>query len=371
MNDPLNLLEELANGSLSDQTGLASYPATVLNRVAHIDGDFIAYQVSAESKAELDPLDPTPRKSFEDMKHNAQRAADHLRRLSGAERYVLHLTPTGSTKGGRAASAIQKPYQGNRAGKEKPEFLDKIRAFMVHDLGGTAHLDQEADDGLAQSLYQADDPYLAVVVSKDKDLRMVEGLHCDPVTGEFFLVEKGDFGYIAIDDTKSTKKLVGYGPKFFWAQLLMGDAADNVAGVPCVSGKFWQGLFPSEKYTKAVNDLIVLGHTVNYVGETKVVTSTRERCQKFIAAEDSKSKKVGVVAAYELLKDVTNNKDAFQLLKQAFASALEIGHVYSHWETGKIVTPTQALLGDMRMTWMRRTKNPDDVLVWLKEQGCL
>lgn len=371
MNNELNLLDELAIGSLSDQTGLANYPEVIADRVAHIDGDFIAYQVSAESKAELDPLDPTPRKSFEDMKHNARRAADHLRRLSGAERYVLHLTPTGSTKGGRAAAAVQKPYQGNRVGKEKPAFLDAVRSFMVHDLGGIAHLDQEADDGLAQALYQAKDPYLAVVVSKDKDLRMLEGMHCDPVTGEFTKIGKGDFGSIWIDRSKSTAKLVGYGPKFFWAQLLMGDAADNVSGVPCVSGKFWQSRLPSEAYTKAERDLNALGWTVQYTGETAVITKTRERCLKLIEVENGKTKKVGAIAAFDLLEPCTTNQEAFKLVKEAFASALDVGHEYKHWETAKPATPTQALLGDMRMTWMRRTKNPDDVIVWLKEQGCL
>ena len=41
---------------LPDQTGGDEYPLPVAGRVAHIDADFMCYQVSAETKDELDGI---------------------------------------------------------------------------------------------------------------------------------------------------------------------------------------------------------------------------------------------------------------------------------------------------------------------------
>ena len=220
------------------------YPPTVPNRVSHIDADFMAYQVSAESKAELDPDDPTPRKTLEDMRHNAKQAVDHIRRLAAAERAVLHTTHK-SNKGGRDRTAILKPYQANRADRDnRPEHLDAIREFLGAGVGDTTgvfegrnHTQQEADDGMTQALYA--DFENAILCSADKDLYMVPGWKMDMQT---YVISRQDdhFGYIEIDDSKSRKKVVGRGTKFFWAQCLMGDTADNISGLPECPGVIWQ-----------------------------------------------------------------------------------------------------------------------------------
>jgi hypothetical protein len=41
--------------------------------------------------------------------------------------------------------------------------------------------------------------------------------------------------------------------------------------------------------------------------------------------------------------------------------------VFQHWRTAETVTATQALLSDMLLLWMRRNKNPRDVVDWIKE----
>ena len=46
------------------------------------------------------------------------------------------------------------------------------------------------------------------------------------------------FGWIGEDFTPSLKlKVSGHGTKFFWAQMLMGDSADNVRGLSKLDGK--------------------------------------------------------------------------------------------------------------------------------------
>ena len=314
----------LGDDDLVPQVEHVDYPPAVPGRVAHIDADFLAYQVSAETRDELDGI--KPRKSLEQMQHNAREAAEHLMRSAGATSYVCHITPSGSDKGGRAAQAVQQQYQASRKERERPEFLDAIRAYIVAEMHGIAHLDQEADDGMAQANYNARGPggewaesNLSIIVSRDKDLRMVPGLHYDFDTNSIFCV--GDaFGSVWLDDSKKATKLRGWGTAFFWAQCLMGDTADCIKGIP-----------------KIVDDF-------------------------------GKLKPCGPVAAWKLLNGVHNDREAFAVVKQEFVKLGEAGYEFKHWQTGEVVTPTQALLGDMRLLWMRRDKNPDDVIVWLKEK---
>lgn len=342
-------------GSLASQLGHAAYPETVKGRVAHIDADFMAYQVSAESEDELNGK--KPRRTLDDMKYNAGEAANHLRLLCGAETYVCHVTPSGSDKGGRAPLAIQKEYQANRADKEKPEHLDIIRAFIGTELNGMVHLDQEADDGMAQANYNAKERHLSIIVSKDKDLRMVPGLHWDFDT-ETIVDVHDHFGHIWIDASKTSKTLKGWGTKFFWAQCLMGDTADNIQGIPMVGGRTKCHFKPTQTYLKSVDQLLLAKTPAHAAGP-----------EKRIAAEEDKTTQCGQVLTYEILKDVKSDKHAFAVVKRAFTElALFHGYEFKHWETDLPVTPTQALLGDMQLLWMRRDKNPNDCVVWLKEQ---
>lgn len=351
----------LGGDDLATQIEPASYPRPTQGRIAHIDADFLAYQVSAETRDELDGI--KPRKSFEDMKHNAQEAALHLMRCAGATDYRCHLTPSGSTKGGRPGQAVQQEYQSNRNGRLKPEFLDKIRAYMGQEMNGVIHLDQEADDGMAQANYAVyvDKPCGAegvemrnsVIVSMDKDLRMVPGLHYDFDTGEVFNVNER-FGKIWIDDTKSQKSVKGWGTKFFWAQCLMGDAADTIRGLPEMSGMTWLEFQPTAAYKKLSDKFLSEEETPDVLSKIRVL--------------QAKTKKVGPVLAYEFLKDVRNDVEAFTVVRDAW-KALEqhSGYEFFHWATGERVSATQALLGDMQLLWMRRNKNPNDVVEWLKE----
>jgi len=349
---------------LAPQFKDVSYPKPTTGRVAHIDADFIAYQVSAETVDEMQGV--KPRKSFEDMQSNAAAALEHLMRSAGATEYRAHITPSGSNKGGRNEQAIQQEYQGNRHGTDKarPEFLDAIRGYIGQELNGVIHLDQEADDGMAQANYNAMGPNgawgssnLSVIVSKDKDLRMVPGLHYDFDTETIITV--GDpFGSIYIDDTKSTKTLKGWGTKFFWAQCLMGDTADHILGLPFMCGSIHTEYVPTAKYKKDLKDWI------DAEPDNKRIPMLEKRLEE----ERSKLKKIGAVTAYDLLKNMQSNADCFNIVRNAFNGlAKEHDFRFAHWLTDEPVTPTQALLGDMQLLWMRRNKNPLDVVEWIKE----
>ena len=303
-------ISELNN--LPSQIKENNYPEPVQGRVAHIDADFTCYQVSAESKDELEGL--KPRRSLDDMKYNLRQALTHLMRITGSTSYVAHITPSGSNKGNRDALALTKGYQANRKDVAKPEHLQTIRSYIGEELPSIVHLDQEADDGMAQANYNAVDSNLSVIVSKDKDLRMAPGLHWD-FDDEYIVDVDDPFGSIWIDRSKKSPKLLGWGTAFFWAQLLMGDTADNIAGLP---------------YTTV----------------------------------DGKDKTVGAIGAYNLLKDCKTDLECFELCKKLFKESAYPWHDY---RDGTFTFYALHMVSDMQLLWMRRTPDQTDVIKWLGE----
>lgn len=303
-------------GDLPSQAEEFNYPKRVPGRVAHIDSDFLAHQVAAITVAEKDGT--IPRRSLEDMKSAVQAGLrDQMLRV-GAETYIAHITPKGSTKGGRAEMAVTKPYQANRNNREVPGELRLIHEYIKECLPSVAHMDQEADDGMAQANVAAIDRgerELSVILSKDKDLRMVPGLHYDYDTETVIDVED-PFGSIWIDRTKSAATLKGWGTKFFWAQCLMGDTADNIAGLPSIP--------PTGKSTKP--------------------------------------KTVGPVAAFKFLEDADTDRECFEIAKYLYASST---HEWLHHATQEPCRWAEALVGDMRTLWMRRYKTEYDLHNWM------
>lgn len=312
----------IINGIDTDTVALASqevlaptYPERVQGRVAHIDADFLAYQMSYEKEP--------GEKSLEDMQHNTEVAVKALCAWAGATKVHLHLTPGLSNKGGRYDLAIQKEYQGTREGKVHPDKLHIMRDWMAKHWPGTLHLNCEADDGMSSAQYAAmakGDRLLSVIISKDKDLNMVPGLHLDWDTNELW--EADYWGKLTVDVQVSattgtkTKKVRGYGRKWFWCQMLMGDVADNTQGLPAV----WI---------------------------------------------DGKAKKVGQVMAYDLLNTCDSDWQAFDLVKRLYKEHGEkVGFV--NYRDGTVVPWGKVLMSEAQLHWMRVNKdNQHDVLGYL------
>lgn len=321
-----------------------SYPETVPGRVLHIDGDFLAYQVSYDDSKKVD-----------DMMHNHDVAVETLRLLAGAEKTVSHITASEGDKGRRYDIAIQREYQGNRKDKVKPKHLHTIKSFMVHKRGAINHVHQEADDGLCQANYeavQAGTPELSVLVSKDKDLQMCSGYHLDWEYGELELVD--GFGYVELDRSLSSPKLVGKGTKYFWAQMLTGDGADYIKGLPTIPGKTLNIIKPTQKIEKALETLANPNST----------EKQKKTAQKHI--DERKAGPCGPVIAIELLNRVTNDKQAFDLVKALYKEHGET-EGFVHWKTGEAVPWNEVFLSEAKLLWMRRYPDEDDVIKFMKE----
>lgn len=347
--DKAEKLQNLFGLDVNELTGHAletpDYPDTVPGRVLHIDGDFLAYQVSADDE-----------KSLDSMMHNHDVAVDTLRLLAGAEKAVSHLTASHGDKGRRFEIAIQKEYQGNRKNKAKPKHLHTIKSWMHLKRGAISHEIQEADDGLCQEnwkAYTSDDPHSSVLVSKDKDLQMCQGLHLDWDTGELEFVD--GYGYVELDRSKSSPKIVGKGPAYFWAQMLTGDGADAIAGLPKLPGSVLNAVKPTKATTEAMRIL---------------AQSSPVECPKHKKARETLAKRkpglCGPVIAHELMKKVKNDKQAFELIKTLYEKyGQDIG--FTHWATGDPVEWQKVFVSEAKLLWMRRVPDENDVLQYFKE----
>lgn len=341
-----------------DLDGLAAeadrieFPPVVPGRTVHIDADFLAYQCS---------YDDGGTKSWDDMQHNAEQAVETLRGLAAAEHVHLHLTPKGSHKGHRYTLAILKEYQGNRKNKEKPKYLDLMRTWLAERFPGTLHTLCEADDGMSSAQYAAiaeGRGNLSIIASKDKDLRMVPGLHLDWDRG--CITESTEFGNISVIEKVSpsgtkTKKLVGHGQKFFWAQMLMGDTADNISGLPAVSGKILNKVSPT-KQTEQCNAVL---------NNPEATAKHKERAQSIL--DDRKAKSCGPVLAYDLIGNLPTNQACFNAVKLLYRLyGEETG--YFHWQTGEPVQWGRAFASEGQLLWMRKqAHNENCVLDWWRQ----
>jgi hypothetical protein len=341
---------------LAHDASALGIPPKVKGRIVHIDADFLAYQVTAEKD------DGSDNKTYEDMQHNAEVAVQTLCDLAAADDVHLHLTPSTSDKGGRYLQAIQRPYQGNREDKPKPRYLGIMREWLAKRYQGTLHQFCEADDGMSSSQYKAladGNHNLSIIASKDKDLSMVPGLHLDWDTGEIINCA-GQFGYVNLIERVSTggaktKKLKGFGQKFFWAQMLIGDTADNIQGLPAVPGSVMNFIKPTAAISKAED--ILRSPNSNDAQKAKAQSVLDER----------KSAACGPATAILLLDQMHSNAEAFKCVKKLYQMHGE--HTgFVHHKTGDPVHWGHVLASEAKLLWMRReAHNENCVLKWMKE----
>lgn len=341
---------------MADLSHEVPYPEMIPGRTVHIDADFVAYEISYER-----PDDP---KTIDDMQHNAEVIIDNIRRWAAAEHVHMHLTPETSDKGGRYSFAIQKPYQGNREDKAKPRLLHIMRQWLASRYPGTLHQFCEADDGMSSAQYQAiaaGQTELSIIASKDKDLRMCPGWHMVWGTGELvFLPPEDAFGWVELVERTSasgqtTKQLKGYGTKWFWAQMLIGDAADNIQGLPKITGRFMNTISPTAAVLEAKRIL-------------EMPTMTDKKKLKAIKVlNERKPGLCGPSTAIKLLDMVDNDYQALCLIKALYEDyGNTVGFV--HHQTGQPVRWDQVFLSEARMLWMRvEPTNPDCVVRFLQE----
>lgn len=179
----------------------------------------------------------------------------------------------------REGVAKQKGYKENRKGSVKPLHYDNLTEYILAKYDCVMAEGLEADDLL--SIYQREalannpDP-TTIICTRDKDLRMVPGMHFGWECGK-----QSQFGPELVSGLGRLKpiyrgvnrkgepelvELKGTGMIFFGAQLLVGDAVDNIPGLPRCGVK---KAYPALKDVTTIDEmfLVIKGLYVAKYGE--------------------------------------------------------------------------------------------------------
>ncbi|WNV48157.1 5'-3' exonuclease [Caulobacter phage Quill_5.2] len=201
-----------------DQSKAINGLALVEGRILHVDGDYVSYYYGC--------IDATK----EEARRYTLNGLEKFREATGSEKVLVHLTATGSHKGERYLAATVKKYQGQRSSERQlfnKHYLDNWLAnFDGPEFETKVWSNREADDGMAAMChYAVAQGRLDAIATRDKDLRMVPGLHVSWQNPEIVTeVPPGAYDVIG-------KDVKQYGLKWFWLQMLQGDTADNIPGL--------------------------------------------------------------------------------------------------------------------------------------------
>lgn len=220
---------------------------------ALVDADILRYEVGFASEVGWKNGDIPPWEYVQEM---LEMRLYRIMRGAGATTSTLFLTE-GPTF--RYDIATVKPYKGNRKA-EKPWHYDNLTVYMRDVLGATIVTHIEADD--AMSIIQvAQNEFcgkpVTIICTRDKDLKQVPGWHYQwemGAQGEWGpeLVKKEGDGLTL---NKKRSSVVGTGLPFFYSQVLQGDRADNIPGLPgCGAVKTYELLEDLEDPASCVED---------------------------------------------------------------------------------------------------------------------
>ena len=164
------------------------------------------------------------------------------RRLNKARRYVGEYEVK-YVHNHRYEIAVTKPYKGTRK-NPKPFHFYNIMAYLMHKYEYMVMENGlEADDAMCihqmrrmkhghfndrgQLTYELD----TVICSRDKDLRICPGFHYSWECGKQRSVGPHYTDRLGSLTKGENGKTLGYGLKFFYYQMLVGDTADNIPGL--------------------------------------------------------------------------------------------------------------------------------------------
>jgi 5'-3' exonuclease len=172
--------------------------------IALIDGDIGIYRVGFASQAKNANGEPEAIPLPLCLARMDTWVADILK-ATNAKAYRIYLTADDKSN---FRFDIYPEYKANRK-SPRPIYYGELREHLIRFYPTTVVSGMEADDALGQA--QTDS---TVICSIDKDLDQIPGRHYDFVKDVVYEVSK---------DTAD---------RFFWYQLLMGDATDNIPGIP-------------------------------------------------------------------------------------------------------------------------------------------
>jgi hypothetical protein len=143
----------------------------------------------------------------------------------------------------REEVAKEKEYKGNRKNAKPFHFYNLLAHMLSHYETRIHEGGLEADDYMCVTQYKSWQDGDTIICSRDKDLRQCPGAHYSwevgkqAAIGPLWVEPLGhlELQYKLDKDGNKVKgkppKLFGTGHKFFYAQMMTGDAVDNIGGV--------------------------------------------------------------------------------------------------------------------------------------------
>lgn len=164
-----------------------------------LDADIVTYRVGFAAKQD-EPI--------ENVLHSVKVVLAGMSEQFNSGMRELYLTGKGNF---REAIAKTLPYKGNRKDTPKPQYYEEIREYMMKHHGAKLINFEEADD--AMGYRQMEMRGNSVIVSIDKDMKMIPGWHYNFVKQSLVYVNKAQAN------------------SWFFRQLLTGDMTDNILGI--------------------------------------------------------------------------------------------------------------------------------------------
>ena len=185
--------------------------------------------------------------------HSLKIVIQKIAKCAKAQSYKIYLTGSGNFREGVATVM---GYKHNRIGKPKPMLYDAIREYLQVHHKAAMVTGMEADDALAivHQRHNVDkvkvntsvdpnnpnwiEPEEFIICAIDKDLRNIPGNHIN--FSRHVAEDNGDYKFVTITEEE--------GRHTFWKQVLTGDTADNIIGIPRMGEKGADALLDPIKF---------------------------------------------------------------------------------------------------------------------------
>jgi len=206
-------------------------------RTALLDGDMLAFRIAAGGEV------PIKWDEWLWTLHTDEVACQ--RYLDDQIEFILKETGCSEARFAVSGShnfrrTIYPEYKANRAGTRKPMALKALLDYGIEKYNGFRKDELEADDVLG--IWQTrSKPGTTVIVSGDKDMRTVPGLHYNPL--------KPKEGVVKVSQEEAD---------LIWMrQVLTGDTVDNIPGCPTFGPKTAAKVLPEPDHLVDLWEVVV------------------------------------------------------------------------------------------------------------------
>ncbi len=223
-----------------------------IERTALIDADHLAYQQAAAAHSNQD--------SAMEMNVRIQDLLAAYTRLACCTKFI---TVFSCSRDDNFRREVYAPYKANRTA-EPPAMLDAARELLAGAGPTISRPNVEADD--VMGILQTNGKIAhTVIVSVDKDMQQIPGLHFNP--------NKDDFP-VRVTEEEATHA--------FYVQWLKGDPTDGYPGIKGV------GEVAAQKLLRLYSDDPVTAILTKYrdMGKTYEEALQQARCARILRAED-------------------------------------------------------------------------------------